>query len=816
VKHPYVMRKLVVVLAVLVLGVAESCIAARPIPPVPDLTAGGKSDKAHDWNLGPTGMRGWMSSRKLETISSRQILVTKVDKGSPSDGVMTVGDVILGAGGTLFTSDARKSFGLAIGQAETRQVRGVLKMTVWRNGVKKNVRITLPVMGSYSDTAPYNCAKSAKILDAGCRRIAATGLKGGIPAQINALALLASGKRQYLPMVRDFARKCGPKDLKLKLHGGEGMVAWKWGYTNLFLTEYYLATGDKYVLPAIQELTTNIARGQSGVGTWGHGMAWPQANGGREHGTLGGYGALNQAGLVCQTSMVLAVKCGVTDKAVANSIERGNKFFAFYIGKGTIPYGDHRPGWTVHDDNGKNSIATVMFDAQNHTVGATFFSRMVTASYGERERGHTGNYFSYLWGPLAASRAGDEAAAAFLKEQRWFYDLGRRADGSFPYQGGAGSAGGEHKYGNWDCTGSHILSCTLPLKKLYITGKNTNAKTKITGADLAGVIDAGKGFSSWDVGIDRYRGMSVDKLFTCLRSWSSAVRYRAATALAEKKTDDIAPRLIAMLADKNMASRYGACRALGAMKARGAKAVPVLRKLLNHRDLWLRIQATYALADIGKPARVAVPDMLKLAVRKYPEDPREFTQRYLCFNLFYPGGALRMTGLISRDLKGVDRNLLYPAVERLLTNDDGRARGTIGSVYKNLTYEEIKPLLKSIHRSIAEPAPSGVMFASGIRLKGLELFARLKIAEGIPLCVEMIKLETWGKARRTPVCLKILATYGGAARGVVGDLKEVKRRFSSDKRLAKLMHASIVAIDKTIAIIESDRNPPKLRKLNLR
>jgi len=810
------LRLLSVALTVVLIVGGEFCYAARKTDPIPDLTKGGKPDKAHDWNLGPTGMRGWIWSKRLETISSRQILVTKVDAGSPADGVIEIGDVILGVGGTLFADDARKSFGRAIGRAETRQAGGILKMTIWRKGIRDSVTIKLPIMGSYSDTAPYNCAKSARILDAGCGRIAAKGLRGGIPAQVNALALLASGKPEYLPMVREFARKCGPKDLKLKLHGGEGMVAWRWGYTNLFLTEYYLATGDKYVLPAIHEFTTKIARGQSGVGTWGHGMAWPQANAGREHGTLGGYGALNQAGLVCQTSMVLAVKCGVSDRVVADAVERGNKFFAFYIGKGAIPYGDHRPGWTVHDDNGKNSIAAVMFDAQNHAAGATFFSRMVTASYDERERGHTGNYFSYLWGPLAASRAGEEAAAAFLKEQRWFYDLGRRADGSFPYQGGAGSAGSEHKYGNWDCTGSHILSCALPLKKLYITGKNTNAKTKITGRDLAGVIDAGRGFSSWDLGIDRYRAMSVSELLARLRSWSSAVRYRASVALAEKKSANIAPRLIAMLGDRDLTARYGACRTLGAMKDRGAKAVPVLRRLLSHPDLWLRIQTTYALSAIGKPARVAVPDMLRLAVRKYPEDPREFTQRYLCFNLFYPGGALRMRGLISRDLKGVDRNLLYPAVERLLTNDDGRARGTISSIYKQLTYDEIKPLLKAIHKSIDEPAPSGVMFASGIRLKGLELFARLKIAEGIPLCMKIIKLETWGKARRTPVCLRILATYGGAARSTISELKEVKQRFLSNRRMAKLMEASIKEIDKTIAKIESDKNPPKLRRLDLR
>jgi len=68
---------------------------------------------------------------------------------------------------------------------------------------------------------------------------------------------------------------------------------------------------------------------------------------------------------------------------------------------------------------------------------ARFFSRMTVASYGERERGHTGNYFSFLWGPLGASRAGPQAASAFLNELWWYFDLARRA-GPQPPASGAG------------------------------------------------------------------------------------------------------------------------------------------------------------------------------------------------------------------------------------------------------------------------------------------------------------------------------------------------------------------------------------------
>jgi hypothetical protein len=171
-------------------GVSE---AARGKPPVPDLTKGGQKDSKHDWNLGPTGLRGWIWGWKLETTDSRQVLVTKVDAGSPADGVFQVGDVILGVGGKPFADDARKSFGRAITEAEKRESKGVLKLIRWRKGTRANVQIKLAVLGSYSDTSPFGCPKSRKILNAACRRIARR-LKGGIDGKINALALRPPGR----------------------------------------------------------------------------------------------------------------------------------------------------------------------------------------------------------------------------------------------------------------------------------------------------------------------------------------------------------------------------------------------------------------------------------------------------------------------------------------------------------------------------------------------------------------------------------------------------------------------------------------------
>ena len=154
--------------------VAVLAIALAPIgqlvaaePPVPDLTQGGKRDQKHDWTLGPTGARGWMWGRGLETTDARQILITKVDKGSPGEGVLEVGDVILGVGGKPFDSDPRRALGQAITEAEKTDNKGLLNLIRWRKGTKEEVVVPLKVMGSYSDTAPFDCPKSKQILEQG-------------------------------------------------------------------------------------------------------------------------------------------------------------------------------------------------------------------------------------------------------------------------------------------------------------------------------------------------------------------------------------------------------------------------------------------------------------------------------------------------------------------------------------------------------------------------------------------------------------------------------------------------------------------------
>ena len=76
--------------------------------------------------------------------------------------------MILGVGRQAFADDARIQFARAITAAEDAKA-AVLRLIRWRDGQTENVELKLPVLGTYSDTAPYDCPKSKRIFEQGCR-----------------------------------------------------------------------------------------------------------------------------------------------------------------------------------------------------------------------------------------------------------------------------------------------------------------------------------------------------------------------------------------------------------------------------------------------------------------------------------------------------------------------------------------------------------------------------------------------------------------------------------------------------------------------
>lgn len=794
--------------------------AAVPVPP--DLTQSNKVDRELTYNLGPTGLRGWIytkpatyfdSMQGRTTAASRQILITHVGIGSPADGVMKVNDVILGVGGSLFTDDARKTFGIAIGEAEKVANQGILKLTRWRDGKTEDVQIKLKVMGSYSATAPYDCSKSQLILADACRILEKEPLKDDIWGAVNGLALLSTGKPEYLPRLQEYARKIAPQSLKLELK--EGMVTWTWAYRNIFLSEYFLATGDKEVLHAINEYTIALAKGQSMYGTFGHGISSKTVDG-KLHGSIPPYGPVNATGLPSNVAIVMGKKCGVNDSEVDPAIDRASKFFGYFVDKGSIPYGEHMP-WPTHDNNGKNAMSALLFSLQGNQIrAAKYFSKMVTASYENREYGHTGQGFSYLWGAMGANAGGPLAAAAFFKESRWHLDLSRRSDGSFSYDGGEQYGPGkteDNTYFGWSSyyglspTACYVLTYALPLKKICLTGRDATQANWLDSKDVTEAIVSGR----FDIDCKK---KSASELVAALEDWSPIVRGWAAEELGNRpESKAMVSQLMAMAEGKSAHGRQGACETLGFIKS--AEALPVLVRLLTHEDRWLRVKAANALKRMGDTAKPVIPEMLKaVASTAEPlapivwDDPIQLTHGELAAALF--------KGLLRNSIKGVDSELLYPAIRAISRNADGMARSQLYQTFeKHLTIEDVRALGSDILIAIDEPAPADTMFGNEIRMAGLKALAKYHFKEGIRVSVKFAQTQSdHGSEKRTGEILKLLESYGIAAKEVLPDLRLLIEKFKTTKSFPSGPNKMrIASVEESIHRIEDTQEKPALRSL---
>jgi Family of unknown function (DUF6288)/Bacterial Ig domain len=732
------------------------------VPSVPDFTAGDPIGTTHDWNLGPTGARGWMWGWLLRTDLARQIYVTSVAAGSPaaSGNTLKAGDVILGINGSQFTSDARIALGNAITEAEKTANSGVLRLTRWRTGVTSTVTINLPVKGDYSVLSPVACAKSTAVMQSACQYIVNKGLTKDIQGYINALGLLATGDAQYATLLRTYARSLTPNT---------GTGAWNWdpAYMNVFLCEYYLATSDAEVLPEINHLSLFLANGQCMVGSWGHGPAYPNH-------IIGGYGTLNSVGVVCAISLALAKKCGVNDPVVNQAITKAADFFRRFVGCGTIPYGDHTAP-QFHDENGKGSMAAVFYDLIGETEATTHFARMTVASYGLRELGHTGNFWSYVWGPLGAQRTGPDGAAAFLREQYWFYDLERRWDGGFTYQGGADMSGSEHTTPGWDTTGARVLMYAMPLKKLYITGKSPSSAPALTGTNLDKTILSGRDFNPWyamnKLTRDSYDDLSDAELLARLDTWSCEQRDRAAQALGRRTNPPIADYRN-MVKSTNRDTILGGLYGLRYMGTAALPAMADVQPLLTHEDMWTQYQAGKVMCAIGAPAR-DITASIGFNVASSPtatNDPRQFRQRFATYNLWGNGWLEgSSTGIVNSSAVGdFDPVSLVPAVRKTMRHEHSVPRLFLANWLNQRSFNEITPFLFDILYGVENQAPTAVMWNHESRNTCLDILSRNRFKETVDAAATYVEtMKNHGAEYRMGEVMNVLVGFGTEAKRVL-------------------------------------------------
>jgi hypothetical protein len=519
--------------------------------------------------------------------------------------------------------------------------------------------------------------------------------------------------------------------------------------------------------------------------------------------------------------IIMGAKCGVKAPEIDAAIERASRFFAYYMDKGAIPYGEHEP-WPYHDNNGKCAMTAMLFALQGERPAeARFFAKMATGGHRSRECGHTGQGFSYLWGALGANVGGPDAVAAFFNEASWHFDLVRRCDGSFTYDGaeqfGGGKTDDDTYYGKSGYNGlspnaTYVLTYSMPLKKIRLTGREADESVWLGKTEASAVAASGR------FDLDRLN-MTPEELVAAFRDWSPIVRSWAAEELAKRpEAKAMVPELIRMAEDKDVHVCQGACETLGYLKSK--EALPVFVCLLKHKDRWLRYKAAKAIKDMGGDAKPVLPDLLA-AVAQTAEplkpiqwaDPVQFTHGQLAAALF--------TGPLKEAVHGTDPKLRDPAIKAVSLNADGMARATLRGFFENhLTVEDVERLAPVLLTSVMTQCPADTMFSTEIRMGGFRALTKYHFKEGVMAGVKLAKTQGGhGSERRTGEIMKEIVKYGSAAREAIPGLKELIVQFNTDCEQGlfpkgQLNDMRVGAIEDAIRAIESATTQPELRSIS--
>lgn len=684
--------------------------------------------------LGPTGMLG--------ANSKTDIKVTKIDKGSPADGKIKVGDVIVGVNGAKFKDNPRREIAAAIDKSEGKAMRGRLSLEL--KGGKK-VELRLKVYGDFSRSAPANCAKTKALVTAVANRIIGDEkqLKHDRMA-IGWLGLMATGEKKYLDFVKanlpkqEWAKPDRARMLDI-VNGGQdgGYVGWYWGYELIALSEYYLLTRDKSVLPGIEAYAIALSKGQDAAGIWGHRMTSPA-----RRGRLPGYAHINQPSLTCFMGLTLAQACGIKDPDLQRAIEKCRGFYNTFVGKGTIPYGVSAGYNGAYNNNGMSGSAAIAMSFVGEKKAAKFFSRQVATAYDRLETGHATHFFNVLWSPLGANVAGPEVTNEYHQRSRWLYTLYRSWDDRFTHDGNNQRA---------LCTsGTLLLNYCTPRKQLFITGKKADTSLWAKKSEVEEIMNLSQ--------ID-YSKLSNDEVIDLFGHEAPQVRRRAVWTLRDRKGSFLREieQMILKGSDLEQKSAIG----FFGWKCPQEWALPRIKtigKVLrdSSENVGVRAGAASTLCWYKPQGQAYYNDILRLVLEDKPGDPFGLINHSIAITLERISSNPFADGLVT------DKDLFYKVTHKLSRHLRLGARGASLQMLKHMPAEDFPRVADDVKRTFINGDPSSHSYASpGVTLRpGGELLARLGIKEGPEWAVDVLRSKDGKGSFKANGVISVLQAYG--------------------------------------------------------
>ncbi|MFC4992741.1 DUF6288 domain-containing protein [Rubritalea tangerina] len=244
----------------------------------------------HEIPLGPLCGTGAVLFEKREFR-----VVDLWDKGPAARAGLEVDDVVTKVNGKRFAEYAKSSAGggegvpidLAEAILDAQASSSPLILTVQRGEESQEISIELPALPKFSETFPNACPRSYALSEAAAEYIVENQQDQGnwrindYSAAWCGLALLSTGSKDYSREIKKAARfyadkyDLGPNPSTAELvnpsKGKGGGSNWQVSMMGIFLAEYYLATGDRQVLRALDHCCRSMeARLSPGTGRLGH------------------------------------------------------------------------------------------------------------------------------------------------------------------------------------------------------------------------------------------------------------------------------------------------------------------------------------------------------------------------------------------------------------------------------------------------------------------------------------------------------------------------------------------------------------------
>ena len=436
-------------------------------------------------NLGPTGARA--------ILESKSFIVKYIFADSPAVGKLQLDDVITGVNGKPFTVEHTfghhmtrmkefpeigyegplMDFGNAIEESEGAD--GKLTLRVKRGDKEIDVVVQLEAIGKFSETYPYNCAKSARLAKDAMDYLAKSDFIKHEQCHakcMSGLALLAAGKIDQAKEIV-YSWNTIPEF---------GIWVWPASYQCILLSEYYLITKDATVLPTIQGIVDVLIQGQvadmadykdrthGNMGNVGHKFR----TGGFGHNTnVGGYGTMTFTTALAVTAFEIAKDCGA-------KIDQKKIDLAFdYLRKSTTPEGyiGYHTEVCGYAAAGRQGIAIVAHKLAGDTEVNNNYIKIASHGLSNSKKylndAHADSVLSVCWGLLGANVSGDQKA---LRDQmdynKAWLNMARCHDGSFVALPGRDMYDkGYYMSSRLHLTASMALVFSMETPKLKLQGK---------------------------------------------------------------------------------------------------------------------------------------------------------------------------------------------------------------------------------------------------------------------------------------------------------------------------------------------------------